>query len=126
MKSNSGINKKKIFVIDDDAAIRDVLTSILEGERYNAEAFSSGKMALEKAEKVKPDLILLDCYLPDENAERVIGEFREEIDADLPILLMSAHQQAFEVARRLALNDFLAKPFQLETVLQAVRKCLHG
>jgi len=126
MKSNNGINKKKIFVIDDDAAIRDVLTSILEGEQYNAEAFSSGKMALEKAGKLKPDLILLDCYLPDENAEQIIGEFREEIDADLPILLMSAHQQAFEVANRLALNDFLAKPFQLETVLQAVRKCLYG
>jgi len=124
MKKSNGINKKRIFIIDDDVAIRDVLTSILEGEQYNTDGFPSGKTALLNAEEKRPDLILLDYYLPDENAEQVIEALRSRVDANLPILLMSAHMQAAEVARRLALKDFLAKPFQLETVLQAVRKSL--
>lgn len=124
MKKSNGINKKRIFIIDDDVAIRDVLASILEGEQYNTDGFPSGKTALLNAEEKKPDLILLDYYLPDESAEQVIEALRSRVDEDLPILLMSAHMQAAEVARRLELEDFLAKPFQLETVLQAVRRCL--
>ncbi len=124
MKKSNSINKKRVFIIDDDVAIREVLTSILEGEQYNTDGFPSGKAALLNAEEKRPDLILLDYYLPDESAEQVIEALRRRVDADLPILLMSAHMQAAEVAKRLELKDFLAKPFQLETVLQAVRKCL--
>lgn len=125
MKKNNGIYKKRIFIVDDDVAIRDVLKSILEGEQYNIEAFPSGKKALAQLDEEKPDLVLLDYFLPDESAEQIIDEFRRRVDADMPILLMSAHMKAFEVARRLALKDFLAKPFQLETVLHAVRRCLY-
>lgn len=124
MKKNSGVNKKRIFIVDDDVAIRDVLMIILEGEQYKINAFPSGKEALKRLEGEKPDLILLDYYLPDESAEQVIEEFRSRVDADLPIVLMSAHLKAFDIARRLEVQDFLAKPFQLETVLQAVRKSL--
>lgn len=125
MKRDIGRNKKRIFIIDDDAAIRDILTSILEGEQYYSDGFCSGKIALKSAKQKKPDLILLDYYLPDERAEEIVDSFRTEVDADLPILLMSAHLNASEVAKRLALKDFLAKPFQLEAVIEAVRKCLY-
>lgn len=125
MKIYNGISKKRIFVIDDDVAIRDILTSILEGEQYDAQAFPSGKIALLQVEEKKPDLVLLDYYLPDENAEDIVDEFRERRGGGLPILLMSAHMNVSEVAKRLGLKYFLAKPFQLETVLQAIRKCLN-
>lgn len=124
LKKNNEINKKRIFVIDDDVAIRDILTSILVGEEYNAEAFPSGKEALLQVEGKKPDLVLLDYYLPDESAEQIIEAFRTRVNGDLPILLMSAHLKAYEVAKRLVVQDFLAKPFQLEAVLQSVRRCL--
>lgn len=124
MKKNNGIDKKRIFIIDDDVAIREVLTSILEGEQYDTNGFPSGKTALLEVDKKKPDLILLDYYLPDESAEQVIGEFRRRVDTEVPILLMSAHLQAYDVAKRLALKDFLAKPFQLDAVLQSIRRCL--
>lgn len=123
MKKKATTDRKQIFIIDDDVAIRDILICILEGEQYNTEAFPSGKTALEQAEKNRPDLILLDYYLPNESAEGIIEAFRKRSGEDLPILLMSAHMQASEVAKRLALKDFLAKPFQLEAVLQAVRRC---
>lgn len=125
MKTVNSLGKKQIFIIDDDTAIRDILTSILEGEQYGTQAFPSGRMALKQVEEVKPDLILLDYYLPDESAESIIEEFRMKLGSDLPILLMSAHLQALEAAKRLALKDFLAKPFQLETILQAVRRSFY-
>jgi two-component system phosphate regulon response regulator PhoB len=124
MKENNTINKKRIFIIDDDVAIRDVLACILEGEQYEAESFASGKTALQQIEEKKPDLVLLDYYLPDESAEEIIEALRGRVDTDLPILLMSAHLKASEVAQRFELKDFLAKPFQLEAVLQAVREGL--
>lgn len=124
MKKNNGIDKKRIFIIDDDVAIREVLISILEGEQYDTDGFPSGKTALSEVDKKKPDLILLDYYLPDESAEEIVGEFRERSGDELPILLMSAHMNVSEVAKRLGLKYFLAKPFQLDAVLQSIRRCL--
>lgn len=125
MISETIVDKRQVFIIDDDVAIRDVLTYILEGERYNTKAFASGKTALLQAEEKKPDLILLDYYLPDESAEEIVDSFREKRGDGLPIILMSAHLNVSEIAARLRLKYFLAKPFQLEVVLEAVRKCFY-
>lgn len=125
MISETMVDKRQVFIIDDDVAIRDVLTCILEGEQYNTKAFASGKKALLQAEEKKPDLILLDYYLPDESAEEIVDSFREKSGDGLPIILMSAHLNVSEIAGRLRLKYFLAKPFQLEVVLEAVRKCFY-
>lgn len=113
-------NSKKIFVVDDDSSIGDILTMMLELEGFNVNAFSAGRDGIERAKKEKPDLVLLDYFLPGENAEDIIKNLRNNVGPDLPILLMSASAQGEDIAKELDVNEFIAKPFQREILLSAI------
>ncbi len=111
---------KKIFVVDDDASIGEILSMLLEMEGYNVASFNTGRAGVGKAKQEKPDLVLLDYFLPGENAEDIITNMRNAAGANLPILLMSASSQAEQMAQKLAVNEFIPKPFQREILLKAI------
>lgn len=113
---------KKIFVIDDDVSIGEILSMMLEMEGYTVNSFNSGKSGVARAHAEKPDIVLLDYFLPGERAENIIKNLRKAVGKDMPILLMSASRQAEEKAEELAVNEFIAKPFHREKLLESIAR----
>ncbi len=120
-----GTQGKKIFVVDDDVSIGEIVKMLLELEGYKVNSFSAGKDGVEKAKNDKPDLVLLDYFLPGEKAEDIISNMRNEVGEELPILLMSANADAGKLSEKLSVNEFIAKPFHRERLLEAIERNLN-
>ena len=119
----------RVLVADDDPAIRDVLSQLLEGERYTVEQAADGKEVLVKAgqsEDERPDAILLDYKLPDLDGIQVLQRLLEQ-GIDVPVILitgMTAGSLAIR-AMQMGAADYLRKPFtDLDEVVIAVQRVL--
>ena len=116
---------KKIFVVDDDSSIGEILSMMLEMEGFKVASFNSGHAGVGKAKQERPDLVLLDYFLPGENASEIIANLRGVAGDNLPILLMSASSQAEQMSKNLEVNEFIPKPFHREILLKAIGRNLN-
>jgi CheY-like chemotaxis protein len=110
-----------ILVIDDDPSILETLTEILKFEGYPVETASNGLEGLLVLEHAEPSLILLDMRMPILDGWGFAQELRER-GIKLPILVMTAAQDAFRWAQEIEAEGFLAKPFDLFDLLEAVQR----
>ena len=109
-----------ILVVDDEAAIRDVLAAFLEDEGYAVRTASNGRVALDLIARERPDLVLTDVMMPEMDGVEVARRLAAAPDlANIPVVLMSAAVAA-QVAPPVA--AFLPKPFGLDDVLAAVAR----
>jgi DNA-binding NtrC family response regulator len=113
-----------IYIVDDDSAIRDGLTTALEGS-YEVRAFSSGEDAIEELARNSPDLMLLDIGLPGKNGMDVLREARDLCPETL-VVMVTAHEEVSTAvsAMRLGAYDYIVKPLHLESIESSVRKAL--
>jgi len=117
-------NAKRIFIVDDDEPIRTIITEILEVAGYMVNAFENGMQAVKHALITPPHVILLDYFLPGEDTNHLISKFRLlETMKHVPIILISASHLAKKAAEEWRVDAFLEKPFQAQTLLQAINKC---
>lgn len=118
-KSNEPWNKR-ILVIDDDQAIRELVRLVLEEEGYNVQAASNREQALLVAQTQTLDLILLDVRLKSEkDGFDVLNELRE-IQEDVPIIMLTdtfAYKRAFNRGA----VDYIHKPFELDELIMRVK-----
>ncbi len=115
--------KKKILVAEDDKAIIDVVTIILENEGY--EVFTADQEAVIHAtiKQYKPDLILLDIWLYGEDGGQIARNIKTKSETkDIPIILMSASNETEKITKEAKADDFLLKPFNIDDLLHTVRK----
>lgn len=109
-----------ILVVDDDEAILDVVSDVLRLEGYQVEIAIDGAEALEKVEHSRPALVLLDMRMP-----RLDGwgfaRVLQERGIRLPILVMTAARDAAGWADEIGAAGYLAKPFDIGQLLDAVR-----
>jgi CheY-like chemotaxis protein len=114
---------KHILVVDDDAGIRSMLQVILESEAYIVDTASDGLSALDKImhQQAIPEVILMDLHMPRMNGLQLIEALRlhEEVRLD-SIIVLSGDTDALQQASRLGIRRCLAKPFDLETLLELV------
>ena len=115
----------EIFVIDDDATIGDSISILLQHKGYIVKTFNCGKEAVKKAKEKMPDLALLDYLLPGEKASEIIDGFHNISGRNLPIILMSASHHAAQEAKALPVAEFIAKPFQIDLLLETVERNLN-
>jgi CheY-like chemotaxis protein len=108
-----------ILVVDDDSAIRDALTLLLEDEGYAVRAAPDGLTALEAIAPDPPDLVITDLYMPGLDGLGLIARLRSE-RPDLPIVVVSA---AILVSPPAGV-PFVAKPFDAEHLLTTVTRLL--
>ena len=116
---------KTIFIVDDQEAIRDTTTAILEDEGYKVQTFSSAETLQEALTNFCPDLVLLDIWLPGVDGVEALSSLLEA-HPQLPIILMSGHA-GIDVAvnaMQAGAADFLEKPINLDTLLDKVAKYL--
>lgn len=114
-----------VLVVDDDPDILEALAEILEVEGFESRRARNGREALEKLGPQTPDLILLDLMMPVMDGWEFAQKLRAIPDfAPPPIIVLSADRNVAAKAGELGAVAHLSKPFELEDLLQLVRKTL--
>jgi two-component system nitrogen regulation response regulator NtrX len=117
--------KANILVVDDEPDIRQLLQEILEDEGYEVHAAENAATARHLRAERKPDLILLDIWMPDEDGITLLKDWLRD-DGLCPVIMMSGHatvETAVE-ATRLGAYDFLEKPLSMAKLLVTVDRAL--
>jgi CheY-like chemotaxis protein len=115
---------KRILVIEDDAALADILDRRLVLHGYSVDAAPTAEGALARAHASPPDVILVDYALPGMSGWDLVRLLRaDERFARLPIFAVSAHSLPSDRARARAAGctDFFGKPIDMEALLEALR-----
>jgi DNA-binding NtrC family response regulator len=117
-----------ILVVDDEPDIRDLVKEILEDESFDVNTAKNGQEAREARRARRPDLILLDIWMPDIDGVSLLKEWSEAEPLPCPVVMMSGHgtvETAVE-ATRLGAYDFIEKPLSLNKLLLTVRRALEA
>src|SRR5437763_15975996 len=111
-----------ILIIDDEAAIRESLETLLAIEGYNVETARSAEEGLAMLAGSPRDLVLLDFALPDRNGLEVLEEIRQR-DAGLPVLMITAYGTVENAVKAIQANatNFIQQPWDNEKLLADVR-----
>ena len=122
--------KRRVLIVDDDAAIVEMLTDLLGRDgRFEVKSASTGFDAGAMTKEFKPDIVLLDYMLPDINGNLVCRRIRE--DANLSrtrIIIVSGAvaQDELESLRAAGADDFFKKPFDVQKLIARIAELLHG
>lgn len=122
---SDGLNMKKILVAEDEDSNYELVKIVLQ-KRYRLLRARNGIEAVTINEDERPDLILMDIRMPEMNgldATRII----KEVTNDTPVIALSAYafEENIHEAKAAGCNDFLAKPFKVENLIEIVRKYLN-
>jgi len=114
-----------IFVVDDDASVRDAISNLLESVGLHGETFASADEFLNAPRPEVPSCLILDVKLPGRNGLEVQQEL-QAIGIQIPIVFITAHGDVPMTSRAMKAGavDFLAKPFQKKDLLDAVTQAL--
>lgn len=118
-----------ILVVEDDHDLLRLLGDTLTGQGYLVQFADSGEMALASVVASPPDLILLDIMMPGMNGFEVLRWLKaRDASCDIPIIFLSAHNQAVQRVKGLKLGaiDFISKPFETEELQARVRTHLEA
>ncbi len=114
---------KKILVIDDEAPFRKSIQIILKLKGFEAITAENGLVGLQLAKEKIPDLVISDIMLPSLDGYGVLKALRENpTTTNIPFILISAYDEWTHRcrARQLGAEDYLAKPFELAELMQAI------
>ena len=115
-----------ILVVDDELGIRDLLQEILNDEGHNVEVAENAAQARAARLRDRPDLVLLDIWMPDTDGVTLLKEWSTTGALTMPVIMMSGHatiDTAVE-ATKIGALAFLEKPITLQKLLKAVEQGL--
>ncbi|MFR4569358.1 MAG: response regulator [Collinsella stercoris] len=120
----SDASRQRILVVEDDPAVRNLVTTALDLHGYDVEKAETGELAVMEAASRNPDLIMLDLGLPDIDGVEVISKVRGW--SAVPIIVISARTEDSDKIGALdaGADDYLTKPFSVEELLARVRASL--
>lgn len=115
----------RILVVDDEASARHALRKLLHAEGFAVECASDGRAALDRLSAFDPDVVLTDLQLPGLDGIQLCTRLRER-DPMLPVILMTAHDDAQSILRglRAGVDDYLTKPLDIELLLSSLRRAI--
>ena len=111
-----------ILVVDDELGIRDLLSEILNDEGHNVELAENAAQARSARSRGRPDLVLLDIWMPDTDGVTLLKEWSTSGLLTMPVIMMSGHatiETAVE-ATKIGAQSFLEKPITMQKLLKAV------
>lgn len=115
------MNKVQILVVEDDAPVRNLITTTLKAHEYKFIVAPNGESAIMEASTHNPDIVLLDLGLPDIDGVEVIRRIRTW--SNMPIIVISARSEDCDKIEALdaGADDYLTKPFSVEELLARLR-----
>jgi two-component system phosphate regulon response regulator OmpR len=113
-----------ILIVDDDAAIREMLLEYLGEQGFAVRAAADGGAMRAEIERVLPDLVLLDLRLPGENGLALARELRERVDVGIVMVTAAGDIVDRVVGLEMGADDYLAKPFDPRELLARIRSVL--
>ena len=120
---------RRVLVVDDEIGIRELLSDILLDEGYQVKLAENASQARDWRQQERPDLVLLDIWMPDCDGISLLKEWAGGGLLTMPVVMMSGHgtiDTAVE-ATRIGAFDFLEKPIALQKLLKTVNAALkHG
>src|SRR5688500_7047403 len=119
---------QQILVVDDEIGIRELLSEILRDEGYQVRLAENASQARSLRTQARPDLVLLDIWMPDTDGITLLKEWASSGLLTMPVVMMSGHgtiDTAVE-ATRIGAYDFLEKPIALQKLLATVGRALRS
>lgn len=115
---------KLVLVVDDDVELQDMVQMLLNGAGYRVATATDGGQALEKVEQEMPNLILLDMKMPGMDGWKFAREFRARHNRSVPIVVVTAAEDARKRAEEVGAEGHLGKPFEIDELLHLVEQFL--
>jgi putative nucleotidyltransferase with HDIG domain len=119
------VDLENILVVDDEEAIREVVSTMLESKGYQCTAVSNGRAAQDQVKRVTPDLVLSDMIMPEMDGIKLLDWLRQ-YDPEVPVIMVTAIHDistALEAIRRGA-YDYILKPFEKDQLFLGVGRAL--
>ncbi len=115
------MNRQQILVVEDDASIRNLITTTLKAHDYKFLIAQNGEEAIRQTSTYNPQIILLDLGLPDMDGIEVIKKIRTW--SNVPVIVISARSEDSDKIEALdsGADDYLTKPFSVEELLARIR-----
>src|SRR5258708_6538223 len=118
---------KKILLADDSITIQKVIELTFSDEDFDGVTVGNGRLAVEKVQEVRPDVVLCDIIMPEKDGYEVCNFIKRNASlSHIPVLLLTGAFEPFdqERAARVGCDGFLAKPFEPETLIAKVKDLL--
>lgn len=115
-----------VLVVDDEPTICWGFRELLTGEGHEVSIAGTAKQALESIKQTRPDAVILDVRLPDIDGLTALGQIRERVGKNVPVIVITAFGNLDTAVRAIQAGafDYLAKPFRLDQALEVVRRAL--
>lgn len=115
---------KKILVIDDELAIRDLIELVLKRENYQVKTVENGAAGLREIDSFHPDLVLLDVMLPDYSGYDLCKEIVKK--SIIPVIMLSAKNETIDkvLGLELGAEDYITKPFDNRELIARIKVVL--
>lgn len=112
---------KCILIYEDDPDILFLCRKILAKNQYRVEALSRCENVISDIDKYKPNLILMDLWIPEIGGEKAISMIKENpATQHIPVLLFSAHAEIKEICKKINADGYIEKPFDINTLKQTI------
>jgi len=121
------IGKKKILIVDDYSDLRKLLALVLKNSDYDTVEAATGLEALKQARATRPDLILMDLFMPDVTGDEVMAWLKADpVTRNIPVIVTTAFLDGPHVDRAIALGaaDIINKPFHFASLHAMLQRCL--
>ena len=115
----SRIGKKKILIVDDNSDLRKLLALVLKNSDYDTVEAATGSEALKQARATRPDLILMDLFMPDVTGDEAMAWLKADpLTRNIPVIVTTAFSYGPHVNRAIAFGaaEVLYKPFHLKSL----------
>ncbi len=117
--------KKQVLIVDDEQAICELVSRLLEHEGFVPLVARDGKTALQQLRTASPDMLIVDLQLPDVDGLEILRQAKG-LDEDLPVVILTAHAKVHGAveAMRADAFDYLAKPYDHQELVRVIRRAL--
>ena len=122
-EKNKKNNSQKIFIVEDDPDICELMETIIQSLGYQVQTFKTGTVVERTAMKETPLLIFLDLWMPGIDGLTVLKNLKSnEITCKIPVVIVSAKNSLDKVARQNKADAFLSKPFDIKDLDSIIKK----
>ena len=117
--------KKWIYVVEDNAGVRDIIEFLLTEEQYEVKVCATTLDFWQQMKRHRPDMVVLDVQLPDGNGIDVCAKLKQNITTHaIPVMMMSAGNHLSSIKSKCDAEDFINKPFDINDFVHRVEHYL--